>query len=507
MNGRRTLLSFLPLLALLVLLPGGAVHADDAEPDPKATFFQGTHAFRRVLANAGLTSLINLAEVPQDPSGTILIVLGRGEVLREMGISLEDFVRQGGALMLASDQPVRDRVVAAQLIKIANVSIEETSIRARIPEFRYRGYPYCPIIHAAPRANPNLFRNPTLAGLPNLQVATNVPSDLRQGPEGFPRGVGPLSYLPPNCDRETKTGKDQLPNQPLFGVGGNLGKGRLLVLADHSIFINAMMLQRDNGNVEFAVNCVNWLAGDNGERKRVLLLEDGMPQTHLNVPVKDVRMSIPPDAILDQILRHPSAFLGAVENELTRAEQQDAFNRALLEALDDGLGLPPHKLVWVVVGVLTVFLLVYAIYRIGMRGRLRTEPRLLALGDSAPAPGGPSLITRRQLEMLREANVAEPAREAARLLLLDLGGNTHSPPLIRTQAGWWRRRHLTSLVRTFWDLARGVGPARITPQQLPRVLANLEAIQQAVQAGELELVWNSGERGHRPPLARGSSRA
>ena len=48
---------------------------------------------------------------------------------------------------------------------------------------------------------------------------------------------------------------------PLFAVGGTVGKGRVLVLADHSIFINRMILPRETGNLEFAANCLHWLRG------------------------------------------------------------------------------------------------------------------------------------------------------------------------------------------------------------------------------------------------------
>ena len=35
----------------------------------------------------------------------------------------------------------------------------------------------------------------------------------------------------------------------------------MLVLADHSIFINRMILPRDTGNLEFTANCLHWLRG------------------------------------------------------------------------------------------------------------------------------------------------------------------------------------------------------------------------------------------------------
>ena len=40
-------------------------------------------------------------------------------------------------------------------------------------------------------------------------------------------------------------------------VGGT--RGRILLVADHSIFINMMMLPTDTDNVEFASNCLEYL--------------------------------------------------------------------------------------------------------------------------------------------------------------------------------------------------------------------------------------------------------
>ena len=48
----------------------------------------------------------------------------------------------------------------------------------------------------------------------------------------------------------------------------------MLLLPDHSVFINSMMLQNDNANFRFAQNTVRWLT-NNGTRRRVLFLDDG----------------------------------------------------------------------------------------------------------------------------------------------------------------------------------------------------------------------------------------
>ena len=70
-------------------------------------------------------------------------------------------------------------------------------------------------------------------------------------------------------------------------------ESRVLVLSDQSVFINGMMLQPDNDNFDFAYNCVNWLTGP-GQRKQVLLLDQGIAITSFDVPVKWVLDGPPP---------------------------------------------------------------------------------------------------------------------------------------------------------------------------------------------------------------------
>ena len=87
----------------------------------------------------------------------------------------------------------------------------------------------------------------------------------------------------------------------------------MLVLADHSIFINRMMLPREINNLEFAANCLHWLRGGAstpleiagaatkgpdvlqqliGQRNHVLFWEDSKVHRDFNVPLKKV--SLPP---------------------------------------------------------------------------------------------------------------------------------------------------------------------------------------------------------------------
>src|SRR5262249_20939689 len=105
----------------------------------------------------------------------------------------------------------------------------------------------------------------------------------------------------------------------LFAAGGDWGKGRVLVLADHSVFINEMMLQTDNDNISFTCNCMEWLR--DGRRDRVLFIEEGTITANFNVPV--IEPPLPP----------PGPWI----NQLVQGmEDENLFNRAILRRVTPG---------------------------------------------------------------------------------------------------------------------------------------------------------------------------
>jgi hypothetical protein len=99
---------------------------------------------------------------------------------------------------------------------------------------------------------------------------------------------------------------------------------RILILADHSVFLNSMMLQDNNDNARFAAQTVRWLTED-GKRRRVLFLVDGLPERRFMVSPAEIpdptrpppRMPLPSAAALNQLL--------------ASWQQDDIFNRLIQE--------------------------------------------------------------------------------------------------------------------------------------------------------------------------------
>src|SRR5262249_49234461 len=135
---------------------------------------------------------------------------------------------------------------------------------------------------------PRLFVPSTFGQTKFLGLVTNRPSFLWVG-HGVPRRAHVLARFPRGCwyggARGQHLPRDWSPYT--VAVSSEHGKGRLLLLADHSIFINEMMQPRDTGNADFAYNAVDWLReGEDGPRDRVLFVTDSRIETKLDIPLR-----------------------------------------------------------------------------------------------------------------------------------------------------------------------------------------------------------------------------
>ena len=196
--------------------------------------------------------------------------------------------------------------------------------------------------------------------------------------------------------RDMGPGLLRFPQQegPLFAVGGTSGKGRVLVLADHSIFINRMMLPSNNKNLEFAANCLHWLRGGvstpvealraanspdalkqlTGQRNKVLFWDDGKIRTDFKVPLK--AMPLKPS------LGSEPAIVAAIDKTIANMEDNDFFNRQLLEGMDNLAG-GRQRVVRYVVYLLTLAAFLLLGYRFLWRSRHRS-----GIGDPLAGGGG-----------------------------------------------------------------------------------------------------------------------
>jgi hypothetical protein len=506
--------------AALMVLParGDLKLVEDERERRRKALLEGTHFFRHILHDRGMTAIKeeDFGLLEEKPDRCIVIVLGNLDWLGSLPGGVEKFVRSGGALLAASDRPImrsdagpRSRRTAAMeranegLRAVAGVSINQGTVVCARGADCYRGLDFCPFLEPVTDTTPALF-----AGLPPMaRVATNVPSYLILRREvagieklatlppgsrvdsgrGFRLGTdlgGPIIILDGNSSMGAKPEENGEPPL-LFAVGGKVGQGRVLVMADHSLFINEMMRPTDTANVEFTYNCIDWLS-ENKKRTHVLFVEDGRIQSKFDVPMKSVR--IPMEELIDLLYAKRNEIL--VERGVVQLEQDDFFNRTLVEALDDH-GLTRDVLLRYFALLGTAALLVYALVRLGIRQRFRhdTSTPLLAADLGRKLPARP-LVEQRTEELIQHGNLWDPASVLVRHWFARMGIEAPAPaaPAFAASGGWWRRRRVLKRLARLWLLANGREPKRISPPEVWRLQRDLDALRKSWERGE----WGVG---------------
>ncbi|HJT77255.1 MAG TPA: DUF4350 domain-containing protein, partial [Gemmataceae bacterium] len=432
---RRPVAALAGLLALVALV--GLSPRSPAKPGA-VPFGQGTHAFRRILHDLQLEPLKTVADL-DDPPHTLLIVLGDTDILDRVPGGLSGFLHAGGAVLLATD-----RATPWQHLQ-RDFGFGVTGASFRVVNNRlgnaYHNIPECPLLIGwGHGATPDLLGElPAHQGFRLRNVATNRPSCLAG--EITEPGLSVLAGLPPGCAAEGAA--DRLERGlwlgRWFAVGGTVGPGRLLVLADHSIFINAMMLQPDTDNIDFTYNCLEWLTHGEEARTRVLFVEEGEVNSAFDIPLKQVEVPLPPE----------EALVPMANQVLTEVEKENVFNKLVLDVV------PFKALVAVVVLGLTTLLAVYGLYRL-IRSRHRVDlwAPLLERVLAKQKPAG-SLLEQRHQAMLGQGNLWEPARALARAAFAEAGidADADGEPVAHVAGSWWQRWALGRRALHLWRIA------------------------------------------------------
>jgi hypothetical protein len=486
--------------AVLALAPPAP--AQRASGPPGVPFAYRADAFRRLLYDLELKPLWNFSQLRQDPGDCLLVVLGETNGLNPANLpdGLRDFAEQGGAVLVATDRGP-DEQAASFLLALTGVTVSGIHLEgpSNAPELLYRGKSFCPILLPRLGGTPDLFRGFPRGGKAGmLSVATNTPSSLAS--PRLPDQLPGLAWLPDGSAREGTPPQNRrrgdvwgplevvwkhaggLPpgKGPLFAVGGSVGDGRVLLLADHSVFINQMMIPPDNDNLEFASNCLQWLRDGTRHRTRALFIEEGFIHTDFNVPLKE-GPGLPPDALRKGLV--------ILENTLARLEDNGTLDAAVLERLGANRFGGIDLLVRRALEILTILLLVYLVYRVGSRGRFRLDSAvpLLAHEVARHTPAAP-LLEQRYRSALQAGSLWETAHSLARQWFASLplaGGPV--PPRVVVRGGWLHGLGLRRRFRRLWRLAHDITPVRVGPRALRGLLRDIDEMKAALADGRLLL--------------------
>jgi hypothetical protein len=489
-------------MSLLVVLflasaPGRAQDEPKEQPksDSQTAYVPaiGMEGFRYILQRRGLEPVQSIADV-NEPSQTVIVLLGPASITSNDDLArIFELLKRGASLLVATDGATDSRLFELGVtITGARVYNEQKCylhrpdfpfvepIRSRIPdpdtpEKVFEGF----TPDVAPDGSNAIATNET--SILNLVPPTGA--NLRSGVRLTPHA---LARYPSQSFKESASSWKgniirkalvALVRDDLFAAGGKLGNGRFLVLADHSVFINWMILKNDNANREFIHSSMDWLQGpvDSANKKtKCLFIEDGEIKTDFDLPVRETEIST-----LDLMAKAMTLFESHGDRIVAELEERDFFNRTLLASVD-GRDIRRGALI-----ALTLCLLAVGLARL-LRGRVAADPaRTLVTPElAAIIPRGP-LLKQRFEGQLDADNLYEAARNMARDFF---GGMSVEPDSVGPPALFVTDQHpnapeLRSKIERLWQLGFGTQSRRISARDWRGLCDDLKKILEEFDRG------------------------
>lgn len=529
MNGFIQLNAILVALAMMALVD--PPHLENPE---SSQFLRDTHVFRRILFEHQLQPLKSFDAIWKDPRHTLLVVLGpvgrqffttgllAGDEAKAAGIQnspieepLKLFLQKGGAILYATDHdsPAEQSPFVRDIEDLTGFGIDGSILQVLETGngFYYRNLG-CPVLETVPGARPDLLALPQMDPEKKLPVATNRPTRLVSLKAFHPIQVRPVLLLPEQIGfaptlRKPRDFPGRLiqtslpvgdkprqsfarPEERVFGLvyEGNKNRNKLLLLADHSLFINSMMLPTDNANVEFASKSIQYLCENGTERRdKVLLLEEGQINARLEVPLKKMDSLSGPQlnqAAVETILK-------ALDDRLASLEDKNAFDSGL-ERWMESRNITPRSLTFTALAYLSILLGAWIFYQFLQSRKDQLEKQIQPADLSkTDLQESDNLVVGRYRDMLRTGNAWETARSISRTIWDDYSASIpisqETMPRFQVKGSflesWTRKRR----ARRYWNLAYGKKKYRIRPRGWTRFLADIERLRSDLRDGTVQV--------------------
>ncbi len=424
-----------------------------------------THRFRQIFDLQGSKPLTNERQLLDDPTGTVLVILGDTKILRKL--SIRDYIVRGGSLLVATDRSLVDDQLA--IFGVTLYGVVDRNQFVRVPaDLGYQGNSDCPFVIPT-RAGPPLFHvgNEWLD-----KVATNRSGYLASQDSA----LTVIARFPPEAKYEPPVSARDPEGLPFAMAGEFTSGGRALIMADHSVFINAMLVQSDNQNRDFAIKCVEWLT-ESGRRQNVLFYNEGRVQTHFDVPMK-----LPGDLPLPS----PEALVSFFDQVMAGLEKENRFNNLIQAPLE---GMRRERAITMTILTASFLMALFGLQRLNA-ARHRRE-----------AGTAPVAATVRELELDRpihelrtsalsaQGNYWEAAHELAIHIFEPLLAHATADSRIQvtgsgnTLENWrWRRR-----VRALWRLAVDPKPRPWSRRQWLHLHGLIGTLSREISAGRISL--------------------
>lgn len=442
-----------PIAAALLLIPAWANAQQPSAVQPITVRGDGTEFFRGLLDLRGIKPVSErelrlLAGQPAQWDDVILIILGDRYGAPNSGridpYAYLPMASARGGVLIATDSGLN-----IQSSNLTTLSGDGERVICRSARVTHRGEAECPYLvpfeYDSQKETLQVFR-----GL--KRIATNSPSFLTTNGWGG-EFQQPLAHFPPNCSYRLR--ERPLPARSIFAVGGQGPDQnepfpyRVLVMADHSIFINQMLLEPGTDNLELTYRVIDYLQAPH-QRKRCVFFENGRLVTHFD----DLRQAYAKEHPMPIPQIDPARMQALVADFVNRGldfvESEDIPNRML----DRAIGVPRIARFFLIVG--SVLASLYLLRRIW---RSRNPGDIPPLPGIAGAPSGPpGVFNRRQKELLRRNNVFEPVRDLVREYFESIGisgGEMTRPPKLVIADVVRKPESLRMAIKDFWRIAFG----------------------------------------------------
>ena len=423
---------------------------------PEITPF-GIDGFRLMLQQhePQTTQALVGAALENSPRDTVIVMLGDLSLVPRFSLQIERFVDNGGCLLLASDL----RGVDVEPTSILGVWLKPTGNVGRSQA--YRGFRDCPVVTEFDReAVPSLFEGVD-------SIIANRPGELT-----FTQSASrAIAWLPTRGAR---------PRPVLMSVHRRRG-GRMLFVADHSIFTNQMLVHGDNAR--FAKNVTDWLCADD-RRKQLVVIHDGrvLPAWGLGdspppIPLSSLLRAVQRGGLRD--LPIGDSVLPLLNASLGDFQQKDEFNKFIRKVSNQLFGVRPMRTVLLLLTALVV------VSFIRLTGGTRARPLRWWSWQDWSRQVDP------KLDAANHEKQYQPCmRSLAREFFLEAGlehWHDARAPVVHFASP--SRSKTDRDVSKIWKLATAPSRRRMSKRQFTKSLNILKDLCELHRSGDLRLEW------------------
>lgn len=435
--------------AFVLLTMIGSAGAQTSRPAPglPPDWQFGYHLFQLLLEQKNLTSITSFEDALNNPSDSVIVLTGNLSWLdRGDWANVRSFLRRGGAMLIASDKAVRAPDLCV---------IEAGPIQVSEPTAAYQGFSDCPRIDDLRGLHP---------------VARNVDLVIGNRSGWISRTLNhngswsSVAFLP-RFDGSNANGIKS-PVIATMSVNGSR-TGRLMVAADHSLFINGMLWHGNNAIL--ALNTADWLCST-GRRSKLLFMADGTAsQSGIPMPIPPVRPEdLPPFNLEDLADTPPESIITFINTFVTGLEDENVFNQVLANHASELPAPDYYQQIYLTLAAIAGYWVIRQLLR---RGRRFEAPASRPVVEAASS---------RAQDMLNSNDLQRPLRELSRDLFRTLTGSDDP----KDWSVWPGSLQVSSL-KQLERIATDVDRRPVSKRSFQRMVKQIERIRQMHEQGRL----------------------